>query len=753
LSGELVAALDDMEDVEIRCAAMVGGHYADHWLALFDAERMTKLRAKAVVYATGAIEQPAVFGHNDLPGVMLASAAQRLIHLYAVKPCDRVVVLAGNVDAYVAALDLREAGVEVAAVVDLRPEGESAPEGQAVAALGVPIHRGHAVYQALPSPDKSGVCGAVVAPLDSRGEVDARRGETISCDGIAVSVGWMPNAALPSQAGVKFAYDEALEQLVPMAEPAGVFVAGRARGIYDLAAQREDGRLAGLNAARHVGQYEGAVAESVRDFKTARSHPYPIFAHPDKKNFVDFDEDLHLTDFANAHQEGYDSVELLKRYSTVGMGPSQGKLANMNAMRILARLNGDTIDETGSTTARPFYQPVPLGHLAGRRFHPMRRTPMHAWHQEHGAVFYHAGDWYRPEYYHRGEDGRDECIVQEAQKVRESLGMIDVGTLGKLLVNGPDAAEFLERLYTGRCKKLAVGRYRYGVALDESGVVVEDGVIARLAADRFYVTATSGGAGAFYREMLRWVAIWKLDVTLSNTTSHLAALNLAGPHSREALAPLTDLDLSPEALPYLGVRESEVAGVRALVMRVGFVGELGYEVHVPAWEGDHVWRALFESGAPWGIRPFGVEAQRLLRLEKGHLIVGHDTDALTHPYEAGLGWAIGKNKRFFVGQRSLQIYAGRETRRVLVGVRWPDGHRGPLPEECHLIIEEGRIAGRITSIAPRSTLGYPLGMAFVEPGMTEPGTKVEVRLGDGSISVAEVAPLPFYDPDDERQKL
>ncbi|MEE3259799.1 MAG: 2Fe-2S iron-sulfur cluster-binding protein [Candidatus Latescibacterota bacterium] len=749
--GELVAALAGMANVEIRCATMAGGHYADHWVALFDAVRMTKLRAGAVVYTPGAIEQPAVFGHNDLPGVMLGSAFQRLVHLYAIKPCDRMVVLAANSAAYGVALDMLAAGVEVAAIADLRPDGEPSVLGEEVAAAGVPIYRGHAVYEAVPRGDKGGLRGAVVAPVDDA--IAARRGEIIACDGLAVSVGWMPNAALLSQAGVEFSYGQTLEQLTPIAQPDGVFVAGRARGVYDLAQQREDGRVAGYMAARYTGQYDGEVAAAPQTAKEAHSHPYPIFPHRGKKNFVDFDEDLHLTDFANAHQEGYDSIELLKRYSTVGMGPSQGKLANMNAVRILAKLNGDSINDTGSTTSRPFYQPVPLGHLAGRRFHPLRRTSSHEWHRGHDAEFYHAGDWYRPEYYHHGDTQRDECIVQEARQVRQSLGIIDVGTLGKLMVNGPDAVELLERLYTGRFKKLAVGRYRYGVALDERGVVIEDGVIARLAEDRFYVTATSGGADAFYREMLRWAMIWDLDVTLSNATGQLAALNLAGPHSRMALAPLTDLDLSPEAFPYLGVREGEVCGVRALVMRVGFVGELGYEVHVPAWEGERVWRALFEAGAEWGVRPFGVEAQRLLRLEKGHLIVGHDTDALTHPYEVGLSWAIGNNKRFFVGQRSLQVYAERDIERTLVGVRWPEGFKGALPEECNLIISGGRMVGRMTSLASASPLGYPLGMAFVEPDMGEPGTRVEVRLDAGVMSVAEVVALPFYDPDDERQKL
>ena len=739
-------AADLAPRVEIRCGTVAGGHYADGWVALFDAERMTKVRAGAVVYANGAIEQPAVFGHNDLPGVLLGSAAQRLVKWYAVKPCDRMVVLAANGDAYRMALDMLDVGVEVAAMADLRPDAAPVGLAEKIAAAGVPIYNGHGVYAAVPNRRKNGLRGAVVAPLAADGTLDAQRGTEIACDGLAASVGWMPNAALPSQAGVQFAYDEVLEQLVPQSCPAGVFVAGRVRGVYDLAAQREDGRVAGLGAACYAGYSTEAVPAPPSP--EAASHRYPIFAHPSQKNFVDFDEDLHLADFVAAHQEGYDSVELLKRYSTVGMGPSQGKLSNMNAMRILAQLNGDSMAATGSTTARPFYQPVPLGHLAGRCFHPMRRTPIHNWHCEHGAVLAHAGDWYRPEYYRCGDAGRDESIVQEARQVRAGLGLIDVSTLGKLQVSGPDAGELLERLYTGRFKKLPIGRCRYGVALDESGVVIEDGVIARLAEDRFYVTTTSNGAAAFYREMLRWAAIWGLDATLSNATGQLAAFNLAGPVSRDALAALTDLDLRSGPFSYLRVREGVVAGVRALVMRVGFVGELGYEIHVPAWEGEHVWRALVSAGA----RPFGVEAQRLLRLEKGHLIVGHDTDALTHPQEAGLAWTIGKNKRFFVGQRSLQIYAARPVRRVLVGVRWPADFAGKLPEECNLIVRGGWIAGRVTSIAPVSTLGYPLGLAFVEADMAAPGTPVEVRLDDGSTSEAEVVERPFYDPGDERQK-
>ena len=823
---DLCRELAALENVEIRRSTTAGGHYADHWVALFDARRMTRVRAGAVVYATGAIEQPAVFGNNDLPGVLLGSASQQLVRWYAVRPGRRVVVLAANCDAYRVALDLQAAGSEVALIADLRPDGEPSAVGGEAQAAGIPVLAACTVYEAQAEPRTGCVESVLIARLGvapPSGSVAAGRAvdlgwrARIACDAIVLSVGWTPNAVLPSQAGVRFRYDEERAQLLPDATPEGVFLAGRVRGVYELAAQREDGRGAGLRAAGAAGlgteperapvqepmdgtagnqadptvqhpEHENEDPAPVPENRSAshqfepmaqgpghgnpepasapvdrparvpadaapRSHTYPIFEHPGHKNFVDLDEDLHLADLANAHQEGFDSVELLKRYSTVGMGPSQGKLANLNAARVVAQLNGHSLAQTGTTSARPFYQPVPLGHLAGLRHHPMRRTPLHDWHEQAGAVFVHAGDWYRPEYYPRPGADRGACIVQEARQVREGLGMIDVSTLGKLLVNGPDAVELLERIYTGRFKKLAVGRCRYGVALDESGIVIEDGVIARLAADRFYVSATSSGVAAFYREMTRWATIWGLDVTLSDATGQYAALNLAGPHSREVLQPLADLDLGAEPFPYLAVAEGEVCGVTALVLRVGFVGELGFEVHVPAWHGEHVWRTLFAAGADRQVRPFGLEAQRLLRLEKGHLIVSHDTDALTHPSEVGLDWAIGKGKRFFVGQRSLPIHAARPASRTLVGVRWPKGYEGPLPEECNLIIHEGRIAGRITSIAPVSTQGYPLGMAFVEPALAAAGTRVEVRLDDGTTSPAEVAELPFYDPAGERQKL
>jgi len=283
-------------------------------------------------------------------------------------------------------------------------------------------------------------------------------------------------------------------------------------------------------------------------------------------------------------------------------------------------------------------------------------------------------------------------------------------------------------------------------------LVVGDGVIGRLAEDRFYVTATSSGAGVMYREMQRWALIWSMNVTMVNATGHYAAMNLAGPRSHDVLQGLVDADLGPEAFPYQGVREGKMGNIPLIMMRVGFVGEWGYEIHVPAGYASNVWEAIYKSAQLFDVRPFGVEAQRLLRLEKGHFIVTQDTDALTNPYEAGLGWVIAKDKPFFIGQRSLRVLAGQALQRQLVGVRWPDDHRGPLPDECNLVVRDGRIVGRITSIAHRSTLGFPLGMAFVEPNLAAAGTSLTIRLSDASVCQAWVEKLPFYDPAGLRQK-
>ena len=745
--GDRLSEIEQLENIELRCGTQAAGWYADHWVALVDQQRLTKLRARATLLATGCIEQPAVFQNNDLPGVMLASAAQRLLHLYAVAPCQQAVILAANLQGYQLASELLDLGIRVEAIADLRPEGEPTGLAEELAGRGVAIYPGYTVSRAIAGRGKKSIRGATLARLDNSGQ------ERIACDGILVSVGWSPNSALVSQAGGRFRYCSDLHQLVPSELPDHVFVAGRANGVFDLADQAADGERAGLAAAAQLGAYEGSLADSPVHQGPAPSHPYPVFPDPKKKNFVDLDEDLHLADFANAHQEGYDNVELLKRFTTVGMGPSQGKLSNFPAVRILARLNGASIDDTGTTTSRPFYQPVSLGHLAGRRFHPQRRTALDAWHREAAAVMIHAGSWYRPEFYQQEGKTRGECILAEAERVRTGAGLIDVSTLGKIHVCGDQAAEFLEKIYTGRFKKQRTGTLRYGIACDETGVIIEDGVVARLAEDHFYLSATSGGAAAFYRNLQRWALQLGMQVTLANATGQLAAVNLAGPMARKILQPLVELDLSADAFPYLGVRQTELLGIPVTLLRVGFVGELGYEIHLPASQAEHAWASLLKQGSAASLGAFGLEAQRLLRLEKGHLIVGHDTDALTNPMEADVEWAVAQEKPFFVGGRGLQILRQQPIKRTLVGLRFTEGHQGPWPEECHLLFIDRQVVGRITSISPRSTVGYGIAMGFVTPELASPGTRVEVQVSDGTRVGMEVVRLPFYDPDNERQQL
>lgn len=753
LRATLEQNLAARSDVEIRSSTVAAGYYADHWVALVEPKRLVKMRARAVVMATGAIEQPAVFGNNDLPGVMLATAARRLMHQFAVKPFSRGVVLTANDEGFLAALDLHRAGVKMEAIVDLRSTPIDSQHAAEVKRAGIVLHVGHGIAQALPSSGKRGVRGVQVAPLDAKSQVQSG-GFEIACDGLAMSVGYAAADGLFYQAGGRMSWSEELQQFVPKFAPPGLFAAGRLNGTYGLAGELADGRRAGLAAAAYLGRSAEPPTVDIGRPSTSPTHPYPIFPHPQAKSFVDLDEDVHYKDFVNAAQEGFDQVELMKRYSTFGMGTSQGKLANINAIRILAKIKGQTVAQTGVTTSRPFYHPVSLGHLAGRGFHPHRRTPLESRHEALKAVFMPAGDWLRPAYYVRSGLTAQAAIAEEVLAVRNSAGMIDVGTLGKIEINGPDAGEFVECIYTGRFAKMKPGTARYGLMCDESGVIIDDGLVARLADDRFYVTTTTSASGAVYREMQRWAMIWGLQVVLASATGSRGGINVAGPKAREILRDLCDLDLSAAAFPYMAVREGKIAGAEARFLRVGFVGEWGCEIHVPACSLPAVWDAIFAAGQKHGIRPFGVEAQRILRLEKAHVIVSQDTDGLTNPYEANMAWAVKDDKPFFIGQRSLRIVRARPLKRVLVGFALAKelaDNEAMRPKECHLIIENNEIVGRVTSVARSPRLNQVIGLAFVAPDRASPGTPFQIRLDDGMLVQAAVVDIPFYDPQGQRQ--
>ncbi len=751
-SKQLEALKADLGGVEIMTGAICNGWFEDNWLPVIKGNRLYKIRAKHVVLATGSIEQPMVFHNNDLPGIMQASAAQRLIRQYGVRPGKRAVVATANADGYAAALDLRQAGCEVAAILDLRAEPTNGAIVNAVRDHGIPVHAGSTAYEAVAAKGNRHITAVTSAKITGRGECGSGR-DRFDCDLLCMATGYTPTHHLLSHAGGEVGYDGASEMFCVRSVPDGITVAGSLNGSYDLGATIAEGHYAGWSAAKAIGLKAGRQPRVPNDRGSLnRSHPWPIFPHPKGKDFIDYDEDLQVRDIQNAIREGYEHIELVKRYSTVGMGPSQGRHSALTSVRLTADETGQDIEVVGRTTSRPPFTAETFGVLAGRAFEPVRHTAMHHRHLELGAQMMPAGLWLRPAYYGT-QDQKTACVEAEALNVRNNVGLIDVSTLGGLEVRGPDAAEFLNRMYTFAYLKQPVGRSRYLLLTDETGVIADDGVACRFGKNHFYVTATTGGVDNVYRSMLWRNAQWRLDVDVTNVTAAYAGVNIAGPKSRDVLAKLcTDVDLSPEAFPYMEIRTGTVAGIPARLMRVGFVGELGYEIHIPSGQGEALWDALMDAGRDDAIRPFGVEAQRMLRLEKGHIIISQDTDGLTIPHEADMAWAIGRKKPYFVGGRSIDIQVARGIERKLVGFEIADP-AVPVPEECHLTVRGEEIVGRVTSAVRSPSLGKTVGLAYVAPDQSEPGTEFDIKIDGGRIIKGQVVKLPFFDADNARQEL
>ena len=642
------STLDDLRrrvqqapSVRVMTSATCTGWYADNWLAVAQGNRLHKVRAKNIIVCTGGTSQPSVFRNNDLPGIVSATAAQRLIRRHGVRPGLRAVVLTAGDEGYAAALDLAENGTDVAAVVDCRLDPQAGPMASEAEARGHRILSGCTVREARRDPQRLQIGGVLVTRIAGPGSC-AADGETIDCDLLVVAVGVAPAGGLLAQAGGKFrpGGQEAVPRLASLPDhalAAGV-VAGAAT-VDEALAQGEQAAQAA--AADLYGSATDTPAIPARPTSDETTASWPVFPHPDGHEFVDLDEDVTIREIEHALAEGYEDIELLKRYSTVGMGPSQGRLSAIATAAVTAAARETTSAEVGATTNRPPANPARFGLFAGRGFQPVRHTPMHGWHVDAGAHMMTAGLWIRPAYYGR-PDERADAIADEVLAVRRAVGLIDVSTLGGFDIRGPDALEFLERAYTPSFRRLRVGRTRYALLTDEQGVVVDDGVAARLGSDHFYVTASTSGAEQLYPLLLWYQAQWQLDVDIADVTSAYGAINIAGPKARRVLEKLgTDIDLSPEACPYLAARTGTLAGVDVRLLRIGFVGELGYEIHPPASQSLGLWEALIDAGREFGIRPFGVEAQRVLRLEKGHVIVTQDTDGLTHPARGRPGLGAG----------------------------------------------------------------------------------------------------------------
>jgi sarcosine oxidase subunit alpha len=726
--------------VTVYAGATVTGIFDDGLLSAISGDRLLKVRAHRILLAHGGIEQFPVFVNNDLPGIALPSGLQRLIRLYGVRPGKRAVVLASDDAAYGAALDLLDAGVQVPVLADLRgPAAGPTDFIEALELAGTRIVTGLAGLRAYAA---SG--GLHVGGLELQHSAGLR--ESHPADLLAVSAGTVPAFNLASQGGASVSYDPVLRNFVVESRSTALQVVGQLAGLTDLDQALEHADAAGRRAA-HGGEIAAARTTPVR--RTVLP-AWPIYESAGKA-FVDLDEDLQPEDLRETVRLGYTDMQLLKRFSTVGMGPSQGRHSALATLRLLARERGTEHTNVGIATPRPPVGEELVAHMATGPAHAVRYSPLHDLHLELGATMMPVGAWLRPAYFAAGGE-REPAIAREVDAVRQRAGLFDVGTLGGMLVRGADAAILLERIYAGRYALMKPGAVRYALMLDEVGSVFDDGVVACLEPGVFYLTTTTGHSDAIFRSMLKWNARWQLDVDVSNVTTAYCGVNLAGPYSRAILGLLCPQeDLSHSAFGYMRNRELKIAGVTAIAMRVGFLGELAYELHLPTSQALSVVDRLLQVGRAHGLVPIGVEAQRLLRLEKGHVIVGQDTDAVSIPMEVGLGWALPPDKPFFIGQRALSARAAKSPTRALVCWQSPVGAEWTV-SEGHLVLQGDVIVGHITSVGRSATLGRTIGMAFAAPEAAAPGALITIKAQDGVRLQAEVVTAPFYDPEGLRQK-
>lgn len=682
-------------------------------------ERLWVVRAKQVVLATGAIEQPLVFCNNDRPGILLASAAQEYLRKYAVACGRRVIVATNNDTAYALAFDLKQAGVHVLAVADSRPDIAPLLRHK-LAALSVPL-----LERTVPMDTRglSHLRGVSLAKLSS----DSQRIERVreyACDALAISGGWNPNLHLYSQAGGKLQFNPATHALSPVTS--GAFWPATRHPSIELAGS------VGRPALSEIGP---------RICPVGKTH----------RHFVDLRHDVTVADLELAAREGFTSMEHIKRYTTLGMAADQGKTSNLAGLEIAAGLRGLEPSQVGHTTFRPPFVPVTLGAIAARaigpRFAPMRLLPMHDWHVAHGAIMQNFSGWQRPVAYLRAGESRPAAVLREMRTVRSEVGLLDYSPLGKIEVRGPDALNFLNRFYINDLTTLKPNRVRYCLMLRESGVIFDDGTVVMLAADHFIVTTTSGNA----QRVAAWFEEWHqcewphLKVTIVPVTEAWACLSLSGPRAREVLTQLSpSIDLATARLPHLGMQEGRLLDFAVRLYRVSFTGELTYEINVEASGAQVVWDALLEAGAPYGLAPFGLDALQRLRLEKGFLHVGTDTDGTTVPDDVGWGRVAANKGCDYIGKRSLTLSAHRRDDRLqLVGLT----SKRPIIVGSHLRLAGSRDAtdGWVTSAGVAALTGEPIALAMLRGGRACKGASVSVH-GHGRVTQASVVTTPFYDP-------
>jgi sarcosine oxidase, subunit alpha len=726
-------------------------------------QRVWRLRAQHVVLATGAHERPVVFADNDRPGTMLAASARTYLHRYGVRCGATAVVFTTNDSAYQAAVDLADAGVDVAAVVDARP---SAPAHWAArcSERGIEVRAGHVV---IGTTGRDRISRAHLAEL-----VDGRLGPRsgIGCDLLLVSGGWNPAVHLFSQAGGRLSYNDALGAFLPSSDLAHVTVAGAACGTFDLGGCLGDGVDAAERALASTGHVvpertgrPATLLEAAAPSLTLWSVPDPDKEHPGRTQFVDLQRDATVADVLRATGAGLRSVEHVKRYTTIGTAHDQGKTSGIISSGLVAQSLGAGTGDLGTTTFRPPYTPVSFAALAGRdRGHlhdPERVTPLHRLHVAAGAQFEDVGQWKRPWFFPQPGEDMEAAVLRECRAARESVAMMDASTLGKIEVEGPDAGELLDRMYTNLMSTLKVGSIRYGVMCGVDGMAIDDGTVMRLAEDRFLLTTTTGNAAKILDWMEEWLQTeWPhLAVRLTSVTEQWATIALVGPRSREVLSRVApELAVDNDSFPFMTWRDAMVAGVSARVCRISFSGELAFEVNVSGWDAVTGWNALLEAGADAGITPYGTETMHVLRAEKGYPIIGQDTDGTVTPQDLGMSWIVSKKKPDFVGKRSFSRPANlRPDRKHLVGLL-PVQRDVLLPEGAQLVADPEvgpppvPMLGHVTSSYRSVALEGTFALALVKGGRDRIGDTLYSTVADQLVPVTVTEPV-LYDPEGARR--
>lgn len=776
-----VEALGKMENVTLRVRTMGAGVY-DHGYVLAEEKiadhtpgdgrpkhRLWRIRAGRIVTATGAIERPLSFAGNDIPGVMLAASVRDYVVNFAVSPGDRTVVVTNNDDAYRTAIALKEAGLEVPAIIDARVSvtGELPAKARA---MGIRIEAGRAIAKVKGGKRVTGVAICIQA-----GEGSVL--EEVACDAVAMSGGWSPVVHLWSHCGGKLVWDTTHAHFRPDATKpptnqdgqAMVIAVGNANGAMSAADALADAAKGGAAAAEATGfkaEVKAASATQVTEapMEAVWIMPQGAGSALKAKMWLDYQNDVKVSDVQLAAREGYESVEHTKRYTTLGMATDQGKLSNINGLAILAQSLNEDIPQVGTTTFRPPYTPVTLGALAGESrgeiFQPLRKTPMHAWHEAQNAYMEPVGLWRRPYTFPRAGETHEQAVHREVNNTRTNLGLLDASTLGKIIVKGPDAGKFLDMLYTGVMSNLPVGKCRYGLMCNEQGFLSDDGVVARIDEETWLCHTTSGGADRIHAWMEDWLQCewWDWKVYTANITEQLAQVAVVGPNARKLLEKLGGMDVSKETLPFMQWADGTLGGFPVRVYRISFSGELSYEIAVPASLGLAFWEALHKAGAEFGAMPYGTEALHIMRAEKGFIMIGDETDGTVIPQDLNLGWAISKKKADFLGKRGQERnYLASPDRWKLAGFETLDG--SVVPDGSYIIAAghnangQGNTQGRVTSTYYSPTLKRGIAMGLIHGGLNRIGDVVEFNTVSGGTVKAKVVDPVFYDKDGAKQNV